>query len=240
MSWVVHRSMHASRDLYGNGAPRHRTRPPVIPHVGHACEEHLEKRALDVILGVPERAIAMSDNQRDSDWPLPGTVLVVDHDETLRRSHYALLEGAGCICHAAGSYREALALVECQWEICLVIAGVNAQAADMEEFTATLRQQHPGVIIVATSKTDCRAELGAFGVDRFLKGRWQIEDLIMLLSARITECTACGLSVPLRKPFPGEVAGSWVCCSCGERYRAVLDHDAPADTFRNVRPSDVG
>ncbi len=54
---------------------------------------------------------------------------------------------------------------------------------------------------------------------------------------RIDHCPSCGLPLPLRIPRPGEVAASWACTYCRERFFAVLDDDCPPDIHDNVQPA---
>ncbi len=57
-------------------------------------------------------------------------------------------------------------------------------------------------------------------------------------SDKIDKCTHCGMSLPLRRPRPGETASSWRCTFCNERFFAVLDDSHPSDTLNNVSPAD--
>lgn len=135
----------------------------------------------------------------------------------------------------AGSYREALAILADQPDIALVIADHGVEGDNMEEFVTVLRATRPGVIVVGNSGSDCRSELKRIGVDRFLMKPWRVEELIELLSGRFEKCAMCSIALPLRRPFEGEIGQSWECAYCGCSYRAILDHDAPGETFRNAR-----
>lgn len=168
-------------------------------------------------------------------WPLTGTAILVDDEPAVARACAAQIEPFGCACHLAGSYSEALAIMADQPDIGLVIADHGVDGDDMEEFVTTLRASRPGVIVVGSSGSDCRAELKRFGVARFLSKPWRVEDLIDLLSGRIEKCAMCSIPLPLRQPFEGEVGQHWECAFCGCLFQAVLDQDAPGDTFCNVR-----
>lgn len=51
-------------------------------------------------------------------------------------------------------------------------------------------------------------------------------------------CNACGLPLPLRLPLPGEVASSWECRYCGNRFYATLVDHCPPEVLTNVRPAE--
>ena len=180
----------------------------------------------------------MCGNSPGHQWPLAGTALVVDDEPVAARTCAAQLKAVGCPCHLAGSYSEALAIMADQPDIGLVIADHGVDGDDMEEFVTTLRASRPGVIVVGSSGSGCRAELKRFGVERFLSKPWRVEDLIDLLSGRIEKCAMCSIPLPLRHPFEGEVGQHWECAFCGCLFQAVLDQDALGDTFRNVRRSE--
>jgi CheY-like chemotaxis protein len=177
----------------------------------------------------------MSDEEREATWPLKGSALIVDDDDVVRRTYSALLEEIGISCHTASTCEEGLDVFDREGRISLVITDHCEDGVDSEEFVTLLRSRRPGVIVIGSSGRDCKNEFAHFGVERFMRKPWHARDLIGLISGRISECVSCGLRIPLRRPFPGEVADSWVCRSCGARYSAMIDQDSPADIFLNVR-----
>ncbi|UCE61743.1 MAG: response regulator [Phycisphaerales bacterium] len=168
-------------------------------------------------------------------WPMEGDALIVDDELVVCRTYAGHLEKAGCTCHAAQSYNEALSVLDSQRRVTLVITDHGLHGDDTEQFVTTLRARRPGVVVVGSSGKDCREDLARFGVDRFLHKPWRIEQLVDLLSARIGTCASCNTPLPLRRAFPDEVGESWVCAFCGARYKAMLDKDSPAAILRNAR-----
>lgn len=126
-------------------------------------------------------------------------------------------------------------MLEDQPNIGLVITDHGVDGDNTEEFVMALRIDWLGIIVVGSSGSDCRSDMKRFGVDRCLMKPWGVEELIELLSGRFEKCAMCSIALPLRQPFMDEVGLSWECASCGCLYRAVLDHDAHSETFRNVR-----
>lgn len=49
-------------------------------------------------------------------------------------------------------------------------------------------------------------------------------------------CPGCDSPLPLRLPALGEVAGSWECNYCHERFHAVFVDSASPDSLGNARP----
>ncbi len=168
-------------------------------------------------------------------WPVEGDALIVDDELVVCRAHAGQLEQAGCTCHTAQSYTEALSVFDAQRRVKLVVTDHGVHGDDTEQFVTELRARRPGVVVVGSSGKDCRTELARFGVERFLQKPWQVDELIGLLSVGISNCATCSTPLPLRRAFPDEVGESWVCAFCGARYKAVIDTDSPAAIRRNAR-----
>lgn len=56
-------------------------------------------------------------------------------------------------------------------------------------------------------------------------------------STNCYRCNHCGLSLPLRLPRPGEVASSWLCAACENRFYATLVDSYPPEILSHVRPA---
>ncbi|MFQ5411032.1 MAG: response regulator [Phycisphaerae bacterium] len=165
-------------------------------------------------------------------------MLIADDDAIVLRALAARLKQIGCTCHTAISYDEALEILKHHSNISVVLADHGIQGDDTAAFVSNIRSHHPGTIIIGSSGRDCRGEFASHGVDRFLQKPWGPDELIELISGRITRCVDCGLPLPLRRPFPEETPLSWICGFCNGRYSGIIDLDTPEDLHRNVRRAD--
>jgi CheY-like chemotaxis protein len=169
-------------------------------------------------------------------WPFDGRVLVIDDEAMHRALCVSMLEGVGAGCYAAASSEEALRLLEQDRELLFVLLDLEMPGADLRLLVEQIKALRPDVTLVGNSGGLHQREFAAMGLDHCLTKPWRVDDLINVLTGRIGNCVSCGLPVPLRRPKPGEEAGSWECCGCGARYGAVLDPDCPKATLANVRP----
>jgi CheY-like chemotaxis protein len=161
-------------------------------------------------------------------WGLStGRVLIVDDDDGFRGALVKQIQSAGGAAAGAESYEEALGLVERHPEIRVVILDHPTVGSDVGLIVEALRRLRPELAIVGNSGADRRAEFADAGVTRYLQKPWRLADLVALLSGRYESCVGCGSPLPLRRPGPGENGCSWICVSCGARYRAVFDETAP-------------
>ncbi len=53
---------------------------------------------------------------------------------------------------------------------------------------------------------------------------------------RLLDCPGCASPLPLRLPNAGQVANSWECNYCHERFHAVFVDSAPPNRLDNARP----
>lgn len=172
--------------------------------------------------------------------PLSEHVLIVDDDAAFRDVVAAQLRQAGCATKTAKTYEEGLRLFTQDEAIKLVILDHPNVGAGVSGVVGAMRQVRPGTTIVGNSGSDRRAEFAAAGVEHFLLKPWRITDLYGLLNRRIEFCVDCDWPLPLLRPRPDEPAQSWICATCGARYRAVLDPSAPPDLRRNVFAAEDG
>jgi CheY-like chemotaxis protein len=165
-------------------------------------------------------------------------ILIVDDDEIFRSAVAAQLRAAGCRALEAGSYAEGVATIQHHDAIRAVILDhptINCQVSDVLE---ALRRNHQEAIVIGNSGEDRRRAFATAGVGHYLQKPWRLPELFSMLCRRIESCIECGRPLPLRLPWPGEQAQSWVCASCGARYRAVRDESAPSDLCTYVISGD--
>ena len=167
-------------------------------------------------------------------WPLSVELLLVDDDRAWPVALARELATAGCVCHVAHGYDDALSFFVGRADIGVVVTEHGIGGGDVEEFITSLRRDRPGVIVVGSSDRPCASAFQRVGVARFLRKPWRACQLIELVSGRICSCRVCGTPLPLRRPFAGEVASDWICRRCGTNYKAVLDLDAVPQSFQKV------
>lgn len=164
----------------------------------------------------------------------PDHVLIVDDDPCFRDVVLAQLHQAGYTAHAAANYEDGLKLASDDEQIRLVILDHPSVGSRVDGIVGALRRARPNAMIVGNSGSDRRGEFAMAGVVDYLQKPWRLADLMSLLRRPLDACVCCGRPLPLRRPGLGEIGSSWVCVSCGARYRAVLDEAAPADLQRYV------
>jgi CheY-like chemotaxis protein len=168
-------------------------------------------------------------------WPSDSHALVVDDDDVYSDAIALQLEQAGCVCHNASSYEDAVRELRRKSAIKVVILDHAAVSARIDKVVESLRAIRPSLMIVGNSGAERRSDFASAGVSRYLQKPWRVEQLVSLVSERISSCGGCGLPLPLRRPREGEVGGHWACAFCGSRYSALRDEDARPEILLNAR-----
>jgi CheY-like chemotaxis protein len=164
-----------------------------------------------------------------------GRILIVDDDAAFRNTMQAQLELVGCTARSVETYDEALALIDRDRGIQVVVLDHPTVGSNVARVVQALREVRPDATIVGNSGSDRRTEFALAGVQRYLQKPWRAMDLLSLIRQRIEECVGCGRPLPLRRAREGETPASWVCASCGARYRGVLDEEAPEESHFYIR-----
>ncbi len=170
-------------------------------------------------------------------WPFSTRVLVLDGEDVMRRLALSLFDQAGGICHVAEGYESAIRLFQRDEGIHVLILDYDLPGAEHGAFVEKIKAIRDDVILIGSSAWDRRYELPSARVDRFMQKPWRIQDLVELLTERLDRCKGCELSLPLRKPLPGEPATRWICCGCGRPCTAIIDRNSPAEDLPNVEPA---
>lgn len=161
--------------------------------------------------------------------PLIGHVLIVDDDPLHRDTVAEQMERAGIPARVADTYEQGLQVFRTDKQIQLVILDHPLVGGNVTQAVEQFRTLSEHVAIVGNSGQDRSEEFAAAGVDKFLHKPWRLDDLSALLVRRIEACVHCARPLPLRCPGPGEEGESWICASCGCRYRALIDELAKSE-----------
>jgi len=191
---------------------------------------HMGHTFVEMLLGIEERKCVQ--------WPFESRALLLDGEPLLRKTFVSMLESAGGGCYAVETPTEAIRLLENDEGLRFVILDYDVADGSIGEIIERIKVTRPDMVIVGTSGDYRRDDFVAIGVEYFLHKPWHVDDLINVLTGRLGKCAECGLPLPLRRPKPGEHAGSWMCAFCGSRYCAMLDENFPPDVLQNVRCAD--
>ncbi len=163
-----------------------------------------------------------------------GTVLVVDDDAVFRGAVVEQLKRVGIAVRAVESYESGLEAAQGDPSVRVVLLDHPTVGARVDLMVDALRAIRPDALIIGNSGADRRLEFAAAGVAQYLQKPWRMPEFLSLLRRRIGVCVECGRPLPLRLPGPDETGQRWVCATCGARYCALLDEEAPRYQHRYV------
>jgi CheY-like chemotaxis protein len=124
-------------------------------------------------------------------WPFESRALVIDDEEMFREVIVAQLEIAGCVCHAASNYLEALRLLEADPGIKAVIFDYEmpdrfVPSLDIPSMIARMKKIREDLIIIGNSGGDHREDFRKAGTDLFLFKPWRIDEFIETVKKEAT------------------------------------------------------
>ncbi len=168
-------------------------------------------------------------------WPLPGRVLVVDNLAASCGWLVAMFEHLGAGCYAVAQVEAVPHLLRADEGINVLMVRCGLGREAMARCITAAREIRPDLVFLATGATDHARQCGEIGIQHFLLEPWRADDLIRVLTDRITRCTHCGFSLPLRRARTGEVPERWACGHCGATYEAVLDDQSPSEAASHAQ-----